>query len=417
MKIILCSRMFPDVENDVKRSVRPNPVSGHKFQEDLLSGLIENGYEVFNVNASRVRSYPDYPQVIFRKKRFQRENGVHGVHVGFINLFGLNYLTQSLNIFLCLRHEIRQHKDEQYVLVTFNSYVQICVAMLLIKLLYPRTVLCDVVGDLHGSYGVTNTRKGLRGVLFNCTHNIQDRLARKFDSYAFVTKYMAQVLQAEKKPYVVIEAIYNNKDQLLLRQEDTDEKIIFYAGAVRADYGIPHLLRTFSLIEDPNYHMQLAGGGDSEDMVRDYAAKDPRIEFLGFITPQEVEQRQQAATVLISPRTSEHEYVKYSFPSKTMECLASGKPYIAHRLPCDPPEYAAHIQYAADETDEALRDKIVEICELPAEERKRIGQQAREFILNEKNPTVMCRRIVDMWENVLKLSIEKESKNRGQTEK
>lgn len=102
------------------------------------------------------------------------------------------------------------------------------------------------------------------------------------------------------------------------------------------------------------------------------------------------------ATVLVNPRTTELEFVKYSFASKTLECLASGKPYIAHKLPCDPPEYNGPIIYADNESDEAVAAKIVEICELPDNERDEIGQKAREFVLTQKKPKVMCKKIVDM---------------------
>ena len=119
---------------------------------------------------------------------------------------------------------------------------------------------------------------------------------------------------------------------------------------------------------------------------------------MGFITPQEVEIRQSLATVAVSPRTSDFNFVKYSFPSKSLDCLASGIPYIAHRLPCDPPEYAEVIQYADDETDEGLKKKILEICELPLKERKAIGQRAKQFILERKNPVVMAKKVVDLWQ-------------------
>ena len=79
-----------------------------------------------------------------------------------------------------------------------------------------------------------------------------------------------------------------------------------------------------------------------------------------------------------------------------MECLASGKPYIAHDLICNPPEYREYIQYPTDESDGALANKIVEICSLSSEERNEIGEKARQFILMEKNPKVQCGKIVAM---------------------
>ena len=157
-------------------------------------------------------------------------------------------------------------------------------------------------------------------------------------------------------------------------------------------------MNAFESIKDDDYRLVIAGGGAEEETVKCFAAKDTRITYLGFISPSEVERWQQMATVLVNPRTSEREFVKYSFPSKNMECLASGKPYVAHKLPCNPPEYDDYIQYPADESDEALAQKIVEVCELPKEKREAMGRRAREFILREKNPKVQCKKIIDMME-------------------
>ena len=84
-----------------------------------------------------------------------------------------------------------------------------------------------------------------------------------------------------------------------------------------------------------------------------------------------------------------------------MECLASGKPYIAHKLPCEPEEYSSYIQYPEDESDEALGNKIIEICNISDEERRIIGEKGKEFITTYKNPKAMCERIVRFWETLL----------------
>ena len=227
-----------------------------------------------------------------------------------------------------------------------------------------------------------------------------DDLSAKCDCFAFLTKDMAYALNVENKPFVVMEGLYtifSPKEGIYNAPNEKDFKIIFYAGALSEAYGIIHLLNAFEMIDDPTYRLYLAGTGDTEDYIKECAEKDSRINFLGFITPQEVAEWQDKAIVLISPRVSEgNEFVKYSFPSKTFECLASGKPYIAHRLPCEPPEYADYIQYPDDESDEALARKIREICSLSDEERNAIGARARKFIEEEKNPTVMTKRIVEM---------------------
>lgn len=56
------------------------------------------------------------------------------------------------------------------------------------------------------------------------------------------------------------------------------------------------------------------------------ATKDRRIQYLGSIPHDEILQLQRTASLLVNPRTPEGIYTKYSFPSKTMEYLASGTP-------------------------------------------------------------------------------------------
>lgn len=402
LRIIFLSMMFSDVEQDIKLSKHPNSVSGHKFQENLAKGLEQNGCDLSIINISRIRGYPDYPKAIFRKQCRTVGNCISTIDVGFINLPIVNYLSQLVTVYATLRKEIKK-KDSRVVLMTFNSNLHTCIPMLLTKVLCTKSViLCNVVGDIHGAYGLTNHKIGIKGNLVRVLEKFQDYLGKKFDTFVFLTDYMARAMGVEHKPYVVLEGLYTLDGNKLppVQNEDKQEKVVFYAGSLREEYGIEHLLRAFSMIKDNDYRLWLAGSGNSEPLIKTYIERDPRIAFLGVITPQEVEERQKSATVLISPRTSDHEFVKYSFPSKTMECLASGKPYIAHRLPCDPSEYGDYIQYADNDSDEALRDKIIEICELTKSERNEIGQRSRAFILREKNPKVMCERILPLLEKL-----------------
>ena len=52
--------------------------------------------------------------------------------------------------------------------------------------------------------------------------------------------------------------------------------------------------------------------------------KDKRIIYWGVVEQKHVFEMQQQATLLVNPRKGHEEYTKYSFPSKTMEYMASG---------------------------------------------------------------------------------------------
>ncbi len=407
MKIAYCSLLLPEEKRLAERAKKRLPgISLHKFTRAVINGIDENLPEPVTVfNIINTHNYPNFPDITFPTEAWSHVPGAQDWHIGYINLFGIKYITQANNLFKKLDAWRAAQGDEHCVICVHHIFYPAMQAAVNMKKKYgSRVTICLITGDMTGKFGLASQHKpSLKQKLTGNLEQKIDALAKAFDCYVFATKDMAEAFGVAHKPFTVVECAYLAPpyDGQSVYPEDLDHKTLFYAGALREEYGIPHLLRAFSMIEDPTYRLQLAGDGNVADMVRQYAQKDPRIEYLGFITPQQVDMYQQKATAQISPRIAgNYEFVKYSFPSKTMECLTSGKPYIAHKLPCDPPEYAAHIQYAADESDEALRDKILEICQLPLEERTRIGQASREFILKEKNPKAMTTRIVDLWKEM-----------------
>ena len=111
---------------------------------------------------------------------------------------------------------------------------------------------------------------------------------------------------------------------------------------------------------------------------------------------EEVLKLQQKATLLVNPRTPEGEFTKYSFPSKTMEYFASGKPTLLYRLPGIPDEYFEYC-YTVDTLGvDALSETLSCILNLSNEKLEQKGRCARNFVLSQKNPIVQCTKIVQL---------------------
>ncbi len=403
MKIIYCTRMFTDTEENVKTSQNPYSVSGHKFQENMLRGLVSNSKNVRVINSIRVPHHPDYHKKIIKRTEFILEGHKVGINVAIINYFLINFVSQFINVYRELLKETKNSRKEKCILITFNSYIPQSLAMLLIRLGRKNIVLCDAIGDLHGKFGLKNPNKGLKGFVLSSMERFQDYIASKFDCYVFLTKYMREVFDMRDKKYVVVEGfapIAEAEAQTGTDSSVIDKKRIFYAGSLWKEYGILHLLKAFSMINGEDYELVIAGKGGTEKIIEDYSKRDPRVKYVGFLSPEEVREYQKKSTVLVSPRLPNDNFVKYSFPSKTMECLASGIPYVAHKLPCDPQEYNEFIQYADGTSDKDLKDAIVRICEMKNSDRIKIGTRGQAFILSEKNPEMQCRKIVKMLESM-----------------
>lgn len=409
MNIAYCSLLLPEEKKIAERSKgHLSGVSLHKFSRCCIKGLDENldsPVKVFNI--INTLNYPKFPELVFPNETWSHSEGADDRHIGYINIFGIKYITQEKNLYAALCKWIDSLQGERCVICVHHIYYPMMRAALHVKKKYgDRVVTCLFTGDMPGLLGLkAQFKDNLKQKMIDRMNDKILAMAKEFDCFIFQTKYMAEGFGVEDKPVYVLECAYTAPEYSVSDKWKTynpdKKKVVFYAGSLRREYDILHLIRAVGLIKDSDFEFWVAGGGNAVEEIKATAAKDSRIKYLGFITPQEVLDRQEAATVLVSPRTSAHDFVKYSFPSKTMECLASGKPYIAHKLPCEPEEYRNYIQYPDDESDEALARKIEEICSLSEAERKELGDRGKRFIEEEKNPKVMCKGIVELWESML----------------
>lgn len=403
MRIAYCTLLLPE-EKRITEKVKGHlsGVSLHKFSKALISGLdanLERPVDVFNI--INVLNFPAYKELVFRTESWHHKQESNDIHIGYLNLFGIKYITQAMGLFRRLDKWVKQDPDKCVIIIHSNYYPLMIAAKRIKKKYHDKVVNCLITGDVPGQYGEeSKNKKTLKERLITVLDKKLYKMSKDYDCYVFQTPFMGERFGVEDKPIYVIECTYiqpkvEEHDNKLLKYSNKGKKVVFYAGSLREEYGILHLIRAFELIDGSEYELWLAGGGNAEEKIKEIQKKDNRIKLLGFISPGEVAARQEAATVLVSPRMADLDFVKYSFPSKTMECLASGKPYIAHKLPCEPQEYAKYILYPDDESDEALSKKIMEICSLPERDREDIGRKGRSFILNEKNPKTMCRGLVE----------------------
>ena len=112
----------------------------------------------------------------------------------------------------------------------------------------------------------------------------------------------------------------------------------------------------------------------------------------------EIVEREMAATLLVNPRPTGEEYVKYSFPSKTMEYMSTGTPVLTTVLPGMPKEYHPYVYLLEEETADAIAEKLRQIFAQPADALFEKGMAAREFILKEKNNVKQAGKILAMLE-------------------
>lgn len=361
------------------------------FQHSLLRGLDEQINDLHVVTSPVIKSsYSEIKDICNGYEFSHREDGNKtDIYVGTCPISGLQMLVELWIVIRTIFKLIGKEKLNVLFIYALHSPFLLAAVLLRNKL----NCTCVIVPDLPEFMSKQNNP--IKKVGKRVDRAIINFCLKRIDSFVLLSPFMRDRLPIENKPWVLMEGIFNTR-AIPRNVTKSKERVILYAGNLSRKYGIIELLEAFTSIGKENYQLWICGRGDAEKDVKQLTEKDKRIKFFGVVSHDDVLKMQQQATVLINPRSSKGEYTKYSFPSKTMEYLASGTPTVMCHLPAIPAEYDKYIYYITEETAEGIKNKLLEVCEKPQEERDFFGKEAADFIKNQKNAKIQSAKIIKM---------------------
>ena len=312
-----------------------------------------------------------------------KEAGATYHHLRAVKNPYLKGLTMAFGTFF---RTLRLAKKDSVVIVDCLNRVVSASALLAAKLKGIRCV--GIVMDLPDMF--TNGRKLYTAwgnwVISQCT------------DYIVLPEHMNSYINPANKPHVVLEghADIAMKDREPSMDKKGKERIVLYAGGVSRQYGAEIMTEGFRMADLPNARLHIYGPGDYVEDLERIAKEDPRVYYGGMLMSSQIEEKEQEATLLINPRPTHEEFVKYSFPSKTMEYMASGTPALTTRIPGIPQDYYPHLFFIDEETTEGVAKALKEVMAHSDEELFAKGLGAREFILTTRNNVIQAGKILDM---------------------
>ena len=244
-----------------------------------------------------------------------------------------------------------------------------------------------IVTDLPDMLGGSSfSRKLANYVIAHCT------------DYVLLTQAMNERINKGGKPYVILEghADITMREKKPSISRKAKERICFYAGGVSKQYGLGNLVDGFRQADLPNARLHIYGPGDYVKELQQITASDDRIFYGGMLMNSEIVEKEREATLLVNPRPTVEEFVKYSFPSKTMEYMASGTPVLTTRLPGMPEEYYPHVYFIDDESADGIAHALTQVLAHSDEELFDKGCAARAFVLDSRNNVIQAAKILDM---------------------
>lgn len=338
MKIlILCGVAEKETQQEVIAHSRGGAdLAANLFQQKLIAGFrsLETGCEV--ISAPFLGAYPTRCDLI----TFRGFEAVDDscTYVKFNNIWGLRNFSRASALKKALKDFIAL-KDPQKLLLVYCPHTPFLEAAAYAKKKDPSIRVCLYVPDLPNYMNLNANRSWFYDVAKAVDINRMTKLMKCVDSYILLTEYMKEQLPIGDKPYRVAEGIIDKFPPLPEPTVPGKEKYVVYTGKMFERFGVKALIDGFCTLKDPNYRLILCGKGDCEDYAQSVQAKDPRVMFLGQVSPEEALSWQSRAYVLVNPRSVVEEYTRYSFPSKNIEYLLSGKPVVGYFLEGMPQVY------------------------------------------------------------------------------
>ena len=277
-------------------------------------------------------------------------------------------------------------KDTAVVVDCLNRTTAFC-GLLAAKIRGCRCV--GIITDLPDMLGGGSFSKKMANfVIRHCT------------DYVLLTQAMNDYIGNDTKPYVILEghADITMQDKLPSLEKKQPVRTVFYAGGVSRQYGLKDLTEGFLKADLPNTRLEVYGPGDYVEELQTIAEKDSRVFYGGMLLNTQIVEKEQEATLLVNPRPTHEEFVKYSFPSKTMEYMASGTPVLTTRLPGMPGEYYPYVDFIEEESADGIAAALKSVLARSDAELFRKGQEARAFVLEGRNNVVQAKRILTMLE-------------------
>lgn len=292
----------------------------------------------------------------------------------------LRYIIETLR-------KIREwKKEDEVVIITDTLGIVADITAILAHMIYGIFNI-GIVTDLPQYVGHLDSLK--RKMV--CRLNLF--LMSKFQGYVLLTKPMSAWVNRRNKPQCIVEGVCDGENVIQDISVTRERKVCMYAGSLHKEYGIDMLIEAFLRANVDNSELHIYGNGNYSSEIKKLCETHKNIIYYGQRAHSEIIKKEKEVTLLINPRPTKEDYTKYSFPSKTLEYMASGTPVLMTKLAGLPFDYEEHVFLFEEETVEGYSRKIREVLNLN-DLLKEKGDKAREFILSTRNKKVQAEKII-----------------------
>ncbi len=353
-----------------------------KYHHLLLEGLR-------NVSGDQITVISSYPVANSSTRKFstesEKEDGIEYHYPGFINIPFIRQMCLWVNT---IRLMFRYGNERDNIIICDVLNRSIFYAARFFRTI-KRNKIVGIVTDVPGL--TSGARAKLlpwwKRTVKSAAVNLSRGSVKTCDAYLLLTEAMNDIVNPKHKPYVVIEghSDISMKERDNRLENKSIDKTIMYAGGTHREFGIAMLVEAFLKLNDPEWRLHIYGDGNYQNELRHISSEHNNVVYHGMKPNAEVVDAQIKSWIMVNPRITNAEYVKYSFPSKTLECMVSGTPLLTTRLAGMPKDYYPYVYLFEDETVDGFKKVLERVFAISSKELHEKGMKAKEFALNQKN--------------------------------
>lgn len=378
--VVILGFTFPeDMIDKILKHEPSMPIQTLKFSENLRRSLESVGFNLLLASTHPVTSYPRNPKLFFNFISFE-EFSTKGFAMPFINILAFKHITRFLSGYLLLEKSIHNFKYETLIIHGIHS--PFLFIGYLLKKRYPIKIICvvtDPPSDVK-RFGIFERllRKLDRSIIFSLLKEMDAIITL---SEMFIKDHSLDV------PYLVIDGFANLPsiygDNIEAKIYDNKRYRFAYAGGLNEEYGVKSLVE--AAIDVPEIDLYIYGKGPLHEYLFEMSNTYENIKYIGFVHPNQLEEKLLLADCLVNPRPSRHSFVRYSFPSKILEYMSLGVPLLTTNLPSLSNDYFPYIYIIDDESVAGITNKLRFIASQDRKVLRQKGMKGKDFIVDTRS--------------------------------
>lgn len=365
-------------------------IAAERFQINFLNLLSSVGFEsVKFISLPYIGAFPRGTKMLYYSPSVTQQNNT--LYGAFSTMPGLYAFSREKSSYILANKLIASREFKSTVIFVYAAHLPFIKTALNIKNKYGS--LIKVVLILPDLPQYSSDSKGFSGVFLKSLKSIYFKSFKKYlakiDGFVFFSDAMAEYFSIKENFFTLygLPSFNLNNSNFELSNFPVVDKanvalVLFYGGGLSFRYGLKELVDAVLMVNEKGLEVKLwvCGDGDAVNYINNMSNKCSSIQFFGVIPHDQVLALQRDADVLINPRPSKDNFVKYSFPSKMLEYCMHEKPIIGYALSSYPQSLIDSMIIPEEESTEGLAKCIVSTSQLPKYQLDLLGRKAKCFL-------------------------------------